>query len=445
MTETARALAHAHRTGKRDPRETAQAAIARAHETQAGLNAFASIANDPTIPAAAAHGKLAGVPVSVKDILDAVGLPTRWGSNLTANAAPATSDIAAVARLRAAGAVIIGKTTTTEFAHSPLGTSPLTGLTRNPRAPALTCGGSSAGAGASVAAGITPIALATDAGCSTRLPAACCGIYGFKPSLGAIPHERVPDGFGNFVHLGLLARDPADLDVMFNAVAGPHRADPHSLFRPAPTETPANLAGARVLVWLRTGNALVSEEMVQATHHTIRALIGQGAEVTEEDYTLFNPNPAWITLQQVNWAARFATAPAADRALLSDSFNAGIDAGTACDALTLNRAAAQRTQLFRAVQTIFDSYDFILTPCTSTRPLAASHDLNEPLMVDGKEAGDLRTEWTPYLSLFDLSGHPAIALPALQASDGTPLGTQLVAPLGADSRLLSAAAALAGA
>lgn len=393
MTDTAYALAAAHRDGTRDPAETVRAALARAHETQAGLNAFASIADEAALPAVGRRGALAGVPVSVKDILDVAGMPTRWGSLLTENAAPARADIVAVARLREAGAVVIGKTTTTEFAHAPLGYSPLTGLTRNPAAPSLTCGGSSAGAGASVAAGVTPIALATDAGCSTRLPAACCGIYGLKPTLGSIPHERVPDGFGNFVHLGLLARNPEDLALMFSVVAGPHPADPHSLFRPPVAEVPAGLQGARVLVWLRTGNALVSEEMVQATRTIIRALVGLGAEVEEEDFPHFNPNPAWITLQQVNWAARFATAPEADRALLSDSFNSGIDVGAACDALTLNRAITQRTQLFRAVQGVFEEFDFIVTPCTSAPPVAAGHELSAPLIVDGHEAGDLRTEW----------------------------------------------------
>ena len=448
MTETASALVAQHRAGTRDPVETVRAAIARAHETQAGLNAFASIADSQALAAAAAvdiGAPLAGVPVSVKDILDVAGMPTRWGSRLTENAAPAAADIAAVARLRAAGAVVIGKTTTSEFAHAPLGYSPLTGLTRNPLAPGLTCGGSSAGAGASVAAGVTPIALATDAGCSTRLPAACTGVFGLKPTLGAIPHERVPDAFGNFVHLGLLARDIGDLALAFGIVAGPHRGDAHSLFRPAPQRAEAALAGARVLVWLRAGNALVAEEMVQATHHAIRALVGLGAVVEEQDYTLFNPNPAWTTMQQVNWAARFAAAPAADRALLSDSFNQGIDAGAATSALDLNRAAAQRTQLFRAVQTVLGSFDFILTPCTAAPPVDAGFDLDAALVIDGEQAGDLRTEWTPYLSLFDLTGHPAIAVPAGRSVAGAPLGVQMVGRWGEDMRLIAAAGAVAAA
>ncbi len=199
-------------------------------------------------------GPLAGVPVSVKDILDVAGLPTRWGSPLIADAKPAVADIAAVVRLRAAGAVIVGKTTTSEFAHSPLGVSPLTGVTRNPWAPDLTCGGSSAGAGVAVAAGLTPIALATDAGCSTRLPAACTGVYGLKPTLGRIAHDRVPEAFANFIHLGLIAAHVRDLALALDVVAGPQRNDPHSWFQDAPNavaglDAPV-LDGAHILLWL---------------------------------------------------------------------------------------------------------------------------------------------------------------------------------------------------
>jgi hypothetical protein len=142
-------LAREHREGQRDPRATVRSTLQRVHALQESLNAFAAM-DDEGANARAAEladaiacgedtGLLAGVPVCVKDILDVAGLPTRWGSLLMAQAPPAKSDIAAVARLRAAGAVVIGKTTTTEFAHSPLGFSPLTGLTRNPWAPELTC------------------------------------------------------------------------------------------------------------------------------------------------------------------------------------------------------------------------------------------------------------------------------------------------------------------
>ena len=135
-------------------------------------------------------------------------------------------------RLREAGAIIIGKTTTPEFAHKLLTDAPLFGTTRNPWALDLTPGGSSGGAAAAVAAGMGPLALATDAGASTRLPAACCGIVGLKPTLGLLPHNQVPDGFGNFIHLGIMARTVADTALMLGVLAGADASDPFSMAVP---------------------------------------------------------------------------------------------------------------------------------------------------------------------------------------------------------------------
>jgi aspartyl-tRNA(Asn)/glutamyl-tRNA(Gln) amidotransferase subunit A len=447
-------LAEDHRARRRDPRATVRDTLDRIEKRQGDLNAFAMVdAAGATkradelaraIEAGQDPGPLAGVPVSVKDILDVAGLPTRWGSPLMTDAKPALADVVAVARLRAAGAVIMGKTTTTEFAHSPLGVSPLTGVTRNPWAPDLTCGGSSAGAGVSVAAGLTPVALATDAGCSTRLPAACTGIFGLKPTLGRVPHDRVPEAFGNFIHLGLLAAHVRDLALALDVVAGGQRNDPQSFFQPMPNAgsalDSAALDGARVILWTQTGNTRVSEEVLTATRSAAAVLQSLGALVSEEPYPFAHPDPVWRVLQQSNWASRFAAATPEQRAQLSPTLIAGIDAGLSYRGLDLQRALVKRTELFRNVQQVFgERADFILTPCTSAPPVHAEHELTAPLVVDGTEAGDLRSEWTPYLSLFDLSGHPAIAMPAGQAQSGAPLGIQLVANWGQDAKLLAAA------
>jgi aspartyl-tRNA(Asn)/glutamyl-tRNA(Gln) amidotransferase subunit A len=454
-SQSAATLADDHRARRRDPRNTIRAALERIEQRQRDLNAFATVdaagatERADAIASAIVQGRdpgpLAGVPVSVKDILDVAGLPTRWGSPLMADAQPAKADVAAVARLRAAGAVIVGKTTTSEFAHSPLGVSPLTGVTRNPWVPALTCGGSSAGAGVAVAGGMTPIALATDAGCSTRLPAACTGVFGLKPTLGRAPHDRVPEAFANFIHLGLLAASVRDLGLALDVVAGPHPNDPHSLFQPKPgadaTSRPAVLQGARIVLWTTVGNARVAEEVRAATQAAARVLETLGARVSEEPYPFANPDPAWRTLQQSNWAARFAAATPQDREKLSPSLLAGIDAGLGYRGLDLQRALIKRTELYRGIQAVFaERADFILTPCASAPPVAAEHDLAAPLVIDGVEVGDLRAEWTPYLSLFDLTGHPAIAMPAGFAASGAPFGVQLVAGWGRDALLLAAAA-----
>ncbi|MEP9352545.1 amidase family protein [Xanthobacter sp. KR7-65] len=448
-----RRLAAAHAAGRVRVRDTVAEALTRAHAAQAASNCFAAIDDagamaaaariDGEIAAGAAPGPLAGVPVTVKDILDVAGLPTRWGSPLFSDAAPAAADIAAVARLRAAGAIVIGKTTTTEFAHSPLGGSPLTGLTLNPFAPHLTCGGSSSGAGVSAALGVTPVTLATDAGCSSRLPAAATGTYGFKPTLGLVPHERVPDAFGSFIHLGLIARSVADIAATLEVVAGPEAGDPWSQRAiPAPAEG-APLAGRRVLLWMRTRNTCVAPEVEAATREAARVLESLGATVREADYALAPPDPIWSTLQQTNWAMRFAAAPEAEVARLSPALKEGIAAARGWSALDLQRAQVARTRLFRGVQAEMAQVDFILTPCVSAPLVAADFDLAGPLTIDGEAVGPLRAEWTSALSLFDLTGHPAIAVPVGLAANGGPLAVQLVAAWNSDAALLAAAAAFA--
>ena len=314
------ALATAHRDGARDAEATRMAALGRAEAMQPLFAPMAVLDQE----ARGSAGALAGVPVTVKDILDVAGLPTRWGSATLAQAKPAAADALAVARLRAAGACILGKTTSSDFASTPLGHSTLTGLTRNPWNPAITCGGSSAGAGVSVATGIAPIALATDAGCSTRLPAAFAGVFGLKPTLGRIPHPGVPEGFANFIHLGLLAGSVRDLALALHVVAGPHPADPHSLgHAPFAAQDASPLAGARVLVWMTTGNRAVSAEVAAATRGAAAMLGTLGAQAEEATCTLDNPDATWRVLQQSNWAARFAAQTPEQRAALPPALARG--------------------------------------------------------------------------------------------------------------------------
>ncbi len=231
------------------------------------LNPFVTVcaeearAQATEVDAARAAGKslgpLAGVPVSVKDILNTKGVRTVWGSRLMENNVPA-EDAVAVKRLKDAGAVIIGKTTTPEFAYKLLTDSPISGITRNPWNAELTPGGSSGGSAVAVAAGMGPLSLATDAGASTRLPAACCGILGLKPTLGRVPHSQVPDAFNNFIHLGVMARTVADCELMLEAIAGPHPSDPYSLFSPQRKSERLRIERHPLL-----GNTLLDDEVLE--------------------------------------------------------------------------------------------------------------------------------------------------------------------------------------
>lgn len=430
--------------------------LVRIEESQARWNAFSVVDAAGAMGAVSllldeaargsAPGPLFGVTVAVKDIVDVKGLPTRWGSRLLADAGPAATDATAVARIRAAGAVVVGKTTTTEFAHSMMGRSPLTGLTVNPWNPDVTTGGSSSGAGVAVAAGLVDVAVATDAGASTRLPAACTGVLGLKPTLGRIPHDGVPEGFANFIHIGLLTRTVAELAATLDVASGPSLLDPHSLGVP-----PANTAGAlvpergleglRVTCILRAGNRRLAAEVEELTRRAAADFAALGAEVTFVDPELDSPEPAWRVLQQSNWAARFGARIDEIEAQIDPSFATGIREGSSYTGQQLQGALVKRTDFFRRIQRLFGEADLILTPVASRAPLPAGHGPLQPIEIDGEVVGDMRREWTPYLSLFDLTGHPALSVPAGIARDGAPLGVQLVAPWYREDILLQAAAA----
>src|SRR5881398_2340753 len=211
--------------------------------TQPTLNAFITVCADDARAAAKAAeaavmrgdalGPLHGVPFAVKYLVNTKGVRTTFGSFALADNVP-SADSPAVARLKAAGAVLVGKTTTPEFGHKCFTEAPLFGRTANPWDLSRTCGGSSGGAAAAVAAGLAPIGIGTDGGGSSRIPAACCGVVGFKETLGLVPHDLTPDGFGNQSHITPMTRTVMDTALMLQAMAGPDPRDPHSLGLPVP-------------------------------------------------------------------------------------------------------------------------------------------------------------------------------------------------------------------
>jgi aspartyl-tRNA(Asn)/glutamyl-tRNA(Gln) amidotransferase subunit A len=415
--------------------------LARIDRLQPKLNAFVTVCADEAraqageIDRARAAGKplgpLAGVPVSVKDILNTKGVRTAWGSRLMESNVPA-EDAAAVKRLKEAGAVIIGKTTTPEFAYKLLTDSPISGITRNPWNAELTSGGSSGGSAVAVAAGMGPLSLATDAGASTRLPAACCGVLGLKPTLGRVPHNQVPDAFNNFIHLGVMARTVDDCELMLNAIAGPHPSDPWSLNRGQGASSPNLRIEWRPLL----GNTLLDDEIRALCEATLREL---GAEVRTVDEPFENAEAPWRVLQQSNWAARWFSKLGEVESNIEPGFAAGIRAGGAYTGQQLLAATVKRTEFFRKVQGWFERCDLVATPTMSRPPMSATHKVDEPITVNGKPAGDLRVAWAPYLNVFNLTGHPALSVPAGFTRAGLPVGLQLVARWHGEADLFAAA------
>jgi aspartyl-tRNA(Asn)/glutamyl-tRNA(Gln) amidotransferase subunit A len=428
----------------------------RIDATQPTLNAFVTVARDDALQAARradeavrrgdALGALHGVPVSVKDIINTAGLRTTWGSRLMADNVP-DADAVAVERLKRAGAIIIGKTTTSEFAHKLLTDAPLFGITRNPWDLNATPGGSSGGSAVAVAAGMGPLSLATDAGASTRLPAACTGIVGLKPTLGVIPHNQVPDGFNNFIHLGVMARTVADAALLLDVVAGEHRADPHSIGVAAPgalsglARREGDISKLRIAWRPLVGNTLLENEVRRLCEAAVGVFRALGCAVDSLDDPVENAEPAWRILQQSNWAARFHSQLDKVEAQLDPSFVQGIREGGGYTGQQLLHATYKRTQHFRAVQGWFATYDLVLTPTASRPPLSVGHRALDPISINGRDAGDMRRSWVPYLNLFDLTGHPAVSIPCGFTEAGLPVGLQIVGRWYQDATVLRAAAA----
>jgi aspartyl-tRNA(Asn)/glutamyl-tRNA(Gln) amidotransferase subunit A len=433
-------IARRVRSGELSAIQIVQDCLDRISGLQEKLNAFVTVCSsearaqaaaiDRARAAGRALGPLAGVPVSVKDILNTKGVRTTWGSRLMENNVPA-EDAVAVKRLKDAGAILIGKTSTPEFAYKLLTDSPVSGITRNPWNRELTPGGSSGGSAVAVAAGMSPLSLATDAGASTRLPAACCGILGLKPTLGRVPHSQVPDAFNNFIHLGLMARTVEDCELMLEVIAGAHPSDPWSL-----SDEKTADRGLRIEWRPLLGNTLLDDEVRSLCEGTLRAL---DLEIRTVEEPFENAEGPWRVLQQSNWAARYFAKLAEVEAKIEPGFAAGIRAGGACTGPQLLAATVKRTEYFRKVQGWFERCDIVATPTMSRPPFSVNHGVDEPIAINGKPAGDMRVAWAPYLNVFNLTGHPALSVPAGFTRAGLPVGLQLVGRWHAEADLFSAA------
>ncbi len=441
-------LARQIRTKEVSPVAVVDAILGRIAALQPTVNAFVTVTADHARDAARGAeaavmageplGPLHGVPFSVKDLLFTKGVRSTMGSLIFADQVPA-EDAVPVRRLREAGAILIGKTTTPEFGHKPLTDSPLFGVTRNPWNLARTAGGSSGGAAAAVASGQAPLALGTDGGGSIRIPAACCGITGLKPTLGHVPHVHQADLFSTTSYIGPMARSVAEVSACFDVIAGFDPRDPHS--RPEPLDDPGGVAvrGLRV-GWLpRVGNQLVDPEVLAACEAAVRHLEGAGAVVETVDEGFAQLEQVFLVFLQAGLAARVGPHMAKFGDRVAPSLRRSIEGGARWSAADWVNAVGDRTAIYRRVHALFQRFDFLVSPTLSRPALPVDHDPFEPISVAGETAGSIRAAWYPYLWPFNLSGHPAISLPCGWSSDGLPIGLQIVGPWYGDRRVLALA------
>lgn len=392
-------------------------------------------------------GALAGVPVSAKDLILTRGLRTAFASLTMKDNVP-TQDASAIGQWREADAVLFAKTTTPEFGHKVLTDSRLHGITRNPWNREHTSGGSSGGAAVAVALGLGPIAMSTDGAGSGRIPAACCGVYGLKATLGRVPHEVPPDQFGQLTYLGVMARHPTDLGAGLASMSRGHRDDPWTLaIGREPFAWPDSAAGhpikgKRITVIRRMTGGYLDPDTEARLDAALAFLDKQGAAIREMDGREIDwkLDVARIILR-ANQIERFADILKNRRDELDPSFARTLDEGDAVDVVALRRALVDRTTAYKSVQRLFADADLLLTPTVATPAPLATQDQFKPLVVDGKPLGDLRAAWYTYTIPFNMTGHPAISIPFGRSKAGLPIGIHFVAPWYAEAHLIKLAEA----
>jgi len=449
-------IARLTRTGAVSAVEVVDAVIARIERLEPAVNAYALVDADGARAAARAAdaarargealGPLHGVPFSVKDMIATAGMETAYGSHLMAGNIP-DRDAVAVARVKAAGGILLGKTTTPEFAHKALTDSPRHGHTRNPWNLSRSPGGSSGGAAAAIASGMGPVGITTDGAGSSRIPASCCGILGIKATLGYVPNEQAVDLFGTFTFLGTMARTAADLALMLESMAGPEPGDPWSrCVRPGPLridDDPSRLMkGLRVLYLPFIGNELLDSGVGSALDAGLARLGAAGADLRRGDGREEWGYEAARVLIRAPMSPRMARFSAADRERMDRSMRAALAETAELTAHQVAQAALDRTLLYRKVEALLETADVIVTPTVAAPPPAFDHYALDPITIDGQEAGIIRKAWYCYPAPFNLTGHPAISIPCGRSDDGMPVGMQVIGPWFAEQRLIDVAAAM---
>ena len=451
------ALAAHVRARRLSPVEVIDAVLDRMERLEPALHAFCTPAPElarrearelqARITAGEEVGALADVPVSIKDLILTRGIRTTSGSVVYRDFVPDEDDVV-VERLRRAGAIVIGKTNVSEFGYSATGHNPLFETTRNPWHTALTPGGSSAGAGVAVATGVGPIAIGSDGGGSVRIPAAHCGVYGLKPSMGRIPlypgsrDERYPgvSGWESLECLGPLSRTVADSALVLAATAGPDPRDRHSL--PAAALdwrrcVEGDLEGLRVAYSPDWGYAAVDPD--------VRRLVGAAVRVFERDLGCLveEANPGWedpgaafaaLIVAETDLTAMRALADAHEGRMSAHLVDLLRRPWTAED---LTNANITRKAVANTMWRFMARYDLLLTP-TLTVPPFAIH-MQGPEKVDGRYVRP--EQWLSFTYPMNMTGQPAASVPAGWTDDGLPVGLQIVGRHLDDALVLRASAA----
>jgi Asp-tRNA(Asn)/Glu-tRNA(Gln) amidotransferase A subunit family amidase len=443
-------LAERIRRREFSPVEVCEAVLSRIADVEDRVHAFISVDADGARAAAQRAeaavlrgdtlGPLHGVPVSIKDLFPTAGLRTTSGSKFLEEHVP-TFDAPAVRRLRAAGAVIVGKTNTPAFGHKDMSDNLVAEATRNPWQLNRTAGGSSGGAAAAVAAGMGPLALGSDGAGSVRIPAALCGIYGLKPSFGRIPYAPSTDYWAGRSHIGPMARTVRDAALMLTVMAGTDDADPLTIDSEAPdylTLCDGDLRELRVAWSADFGYAPVDPEVRAATAAAARHVEALGCHVEEVNPTWDNPHEWHARLYQASIAGRQIERARQRPDWIDPSMAEMIERGLQVSMTDYVSILGQRAEFYDQALRFMKPYDLLLCPAMPCGAWAWDGTQAE---IDGQPTPTMfhRLE---FMYPFNLTGWPAATIPCGFTSEGLPVGLQIVANRHRDDLVLRASAAL---
>ncbi|MDO5295082.1 MAG: amidase family protein [bacterium] len=448
------------------PAELTRHCLERIDKYNSTLNAFITVDPEGAMQTAKAAEKCAepgllhGLPIAIKDLSLTKGLRSTSGSLTLKDHVP-QEDSVAVERVRRAGAIIVGKSNTPEFGYKGVTDNRLLPPCANPWDTSRTSGGSSGGSAAAIASGLCPLAEGTDGAGSIRIPAGFCGAVGVKPSFARVPRYPIPDIYYNLSHTGPITSAVADAILLLAVQSGPDLRDPasmtDSLFsipecqdlleakNPAQfykalrrfTELDEGDPQLRLAWSPDLGYAPVDPEVRSLCQKAVQNLEQLGHAITEANPGFSDPEPIELNIWNVVYAERYAPMSPETRELFTPELAGLVDLGTQVSAYQMGRDAMARTQLYYKTQRFFDQYDVLITP---TLPVEAfPHSQQRPASIDGREINTL-FGWTPFTYPFNLTGQPAVTVPAGFTKNHLPVGIQLVGPRGSEMRLLKLAA-----
>ena len=433
-----------YRAKSLSPVEVVRATLDRISSLDSKLNAFCLVDEESALSAAEASekrwrisepkGLLDGVPTAIKDLILTKGWPTLRGSRTINKDQTWDEDAPCVARLREHGAVLVGKTTTPEFGWKGVTDSPLTGTTHNPWNTQLTPGGSSGGSAAAVATGMAAMAIGTDGGGSIRIPCGFTGLYGIKATFGRVPAYPLSP-FGTVAHVGPMTRTVTDSALMLTVVAEPDSRDWHAL----PVDTSdyrigleQTLKGMKIAFSPDLGYASVDEEVGDLVRQATRVFTDLGAVLVETDPGFPDPWDCFTKTWFTGAAYLAQSLNDEQRALLDPGLQQIIKEGEAFTLMDYLKAQDERGRLGESMKRFHKEFDLLLTP---TLPLTAFPAGQE---VPDQMKSERWSSWTPFTFPFNLTGQPAASIPCGFASNGLPVGLQIVGDKYEDAKVLCA-------